>query len=178
MQSYILEQLDARERTRLKLLSPIGVAQRILARHAATLERRSSALQSDTVGAAAAARADAQPQAALREIETRLAAHRSAMLRDVKAHLAPVDGALLQLGARSQRFIDKELSLTNAFNLLNANVVQKRFEEVVVQVENQNADWHAAQPTRDHRTPRRMLNGASISCPTGCWSVGPTSGRQ
>mmetsp|Transcript_6302 Transcript_6302/g.10871 ORF Transcript_6302/g.10871 Transcript_6302/m.10871 type:complete len:355 (+) Transcript_6302:1045-2109(+) len=119
LQTYILEQLDQNERARLKLQSPIGVARRLLKRHATTLERRVQALQTDTE--------------AIARIDARLNAYKTSLDKTIDSHLAPVDGALLQLQSRAHRFIDSELSLSNAVSLLNSSGVQERFEKNVVQ---------------------------------------------
>lgn len=117
LQRFILETLDQRERMRIKLLSPIGVARRTVARLKAALEHRRAALATDT--------------AALQRIEERIGAHRRAMERDLRGQLAAIDGALQQLADRAQSFIDAELVLTNALSLLDTKKVQARFEERV-----------------------------------------------
>lgn len=117
LQRFILETLDQRERMRLKLLSPIGVARRTIARLKAAVDHRRAALAADA--------------AALRAIEDRVAAHRLAMERDMRGQLAAVDGVLSQMGERAQAFIDSELVLTNALSLLDAKKIQARFEERV-----------------------------------------------
>jgi small GTP-binding protein len=117
LQRFILETLDQRERMRIKLLSPIGVARRTVARLKAALEYRRTALDADTK--------------ALQRIEERIATHRHAMERDLRGQLAAIDGALQQLADRSQSFIDSELVITNAFSLIDTKKVQARFEERV-----------------------------------------------
>jgi GTP-binding protein EngB required for normal cell division len=117
LQRFILETLDQRERMRLKLLSPIGVARRTIARLSDAVDHRRAALAADA--------------AALRAIEDRVAAHRRAMERDMRGQLAAIDNVLAQLGERAQAFIDSELVLTNALSLLDAKKIQARFEERV-----------------------------------------------
>ena len=95
-------------------------------------------------------------QEAIARIDARLNAYKTSLDKTIDSHLAPVDGALLQLQcmhthqlpvrsclfihgvvvsvARAHRFIDSELSLSNAVSLLNSSGVQERFEKNVVQV--------------------------------------------
>jgi GTP-binding protein EngB required for normal cell division len=117
LQHFILNTLDQRERMRIKLLSPIGVARRTVARLKEALDYRRTALDADAK--------------ALQRIEERIATHRHAMERDLRGQLAAIDGALQQLADRSQSFIDSELVITNAFSLIDTKKVQARFEELV-----------------------------------------------
>ena len=118
LEGYILRTLDERERLRLKLSSPLGIAQRLVERYLAVAEARKTLLRDDvtTIGA----------------IQAQLTAYEADMRRDFKYHLSHVDNVLLAMADRGNRFFDETIRLGRVFDLVNAEKVRGLFEREVV----------------------------------------------
>src|SRR5262249_52393908 len=80
LESYLATTLDERERLRLKLRNPLGVAARVLARARDTLHVRLGLLADDVAG--------------VEEIERELELYREDLGRDFRLRLADVDNRL------------------------------------------------------------------------------------
>jgi len=118
LESYILRTLDERERLRLKLSNPLGIAQRLVERYLAVVEARKTLLRADvtTIGA----------------IQVQLTAYEADLRRDFKYHLSHVDNVLLAMADRGNRFFDETIRLGRVFDLVNAERVRGLFEREVV----------------------------------------------
>lgn len=118
LESYILRTLDERERLRLKLANPLGVAQRLAERYLRLAERRQVLLREDV--------------ATVRTIEAQLAAYEADMRRDFKYRLSHVDNVLYAMAERGDRFFDDTIRIQRVFDLVNADRVRAMFEREVV----------------------------------------------
>jgi small GTP-binding protein len=118
LEQYILQTLDERERLKLKLLSPLGVAQRLTERYQEVAQARRATLRDDvsTVGA----------------IEADLGMYETEMRRDFKYHLSHVENVLYAMSERGNRFFDDTIRLTRVFDLVNTDRVRGMFEREVV----------------------------------------------
>jgi small GTP-binding protein len=118
LEQYILQTLDERERVKLKLLSPLGVAQRLTERYQEVAKARKVTLRDDvsTVGA----------------IEADLGMYETEMRRDFKYHLSHVENVLYAMSERGNRFFDDTIRLTRVFDLVNTDRVRGMFEREVV----------------------------------------------
>lgn len=118
LESYILETLDERQRIRLKLSSPLGVAQRMTERYLQLAESRKTLLKEDV--------------ATVRTIEAQLAAYEADMRREFKYHLSHVDNVLYGMAQRGNAFFDETIRLQRVFDLVNADRVRGMFEREVI----------------------------------------------
>jgi hypothetical protein len=128
LEGYILRTLDQRERLRLKLSSPLGVAQRLTERYLAVAEQRKTLLHDDV--------------ATVRAIEAQLAAYEADMRRNFKYHLSHVDNVLYAMAERGDRFFDNTIRLQRVFDLVNADKVRGMFEREVVADTAAQVDAH------------------------------------
>jgi small GTP-binding protein len=152
LEAYILRTLDERERIRLKLLSPLGVAQRLAVRYLDFVHDRQALLQGDV--------------ATIETIEAQLAAFESDMRRDFRYHLSYVDNVLHEMMARGMDFFDETVRLGRLFDLLNAERLRGEFDRAVVadtvaQVEshvNEMINWIVDQDFRQWQAVMEYLN--------------------
>jgi len=118
LENYILHTLDERERLRLKLSSPLGIAQRLTDRYLAVTESRRELMRDDVI--------------TVKTIEAQLAAYEADMRRDFKYHLSHVENVLYAMAERGNRFFDETIRLARIFDLVNAERVRGMFERQVV----------------------------------------------
>ncbi len=118
LETHILRTLDERQRLRLKLANPLGVAQRLAKRYLETVAARRALLHEDL--------------AVTRAIEAQLAAYQEGMRRDFKYHLSHVDNALYAMAERGDRFFDETIRLSRILDLVNADRISALFERTVV----------------------------------------------
>ncbi|PKO21033.1 MAG: dynamin [Chloroflexi bacterium HGW-Chloroflexi-1] len=128
LETYILHTLDERERLRLKLANPLGVADRLTERYLEVAEARKTLLKDDV--------------ATVRTIEAQLAAYDADMRRDFKYHLSHVDNVLYAMAERGNQFFDDTIRLTRLFDLINADRVRGMFERAVVADTTAQVDAH------------------------------------
>ncbi|MEJ5199937.1 MAG: dynamin family protein, partial [Anaerolineae bacterium] len=98
LENHILRTLDERQRLRLKLANPLGVARRLTIRYQAAAAERQTLLQEDL--------------ATTRTIEARLAAYQEQMRADFKYRLSHVDNVLYAMAERGRRFFDETIRLS------------------------------------------------------------------
>jgi signal recognition particle receptor subunit beta len=118
LEDYIVETLDERQRLRLKLLNPIGIAGRLAARYRELAATRLALLAGDV--------------AAIDDVERQLALYREDMAREFRFRLADVAGVLQEFEARGMQFFDDTLRLGRVFDLLNKPRVKAEFAKQVV----------------------------------------------
>ena len=128
LEGYILHTLDQRERLRLKLASPLGVAQRLIERYLTIAENRRSLLREDV--------------ATVRTIEAQLVAYEADMRRNFKYHLSHVDNVLYAMAERGDKFFDNTIRIQRVFDLVNADRVRGMFEREVVADTAAQVDAH------------------------------------
>jgi small GTP-binding protein len=110
--------LDERERFRLKLLNPIGVARRAHREASDLVSRRLQVLQGDLV--------------ALDAIETRVVAQAEELSRDFRFRLSDVEKALLEFEKRGNAFFDERLRLGRFRELFDREKLRRDFEAEAV----------------------------------------------
>jgi small GTP-binding protein len=118
LERYIHDALDERSRFRLKLESPLGVADVLARRYLAVADERLGLLASDT--------------AALEDIERQLAQYRADLRRGFELRMSGVEKELLQMEGRGHQYFDDTLRLGRVLDLVNRARVQKEFEDKVV----------------------------------------------
>ena len=128
LEGYILRTLDQRERLRLKLSNPLGVAQRLTERYLTVAENRRNLLHDDV--------------ATVRAIDAQLTAYEADMRRNFKYHLSHVDNVLYAMAERGDKFFDNTIRLQRVFDLVNADKVRGMFEREVVADTAAQVDAH------------------------------------
>ena len=114
--------LDEGERARLKLLSPLGVLQKLIAQIKGAVDERARLLAEDERTVLASART----------IEENLQQYRKEMERNFSHRLGEIENIVLEMGQRGDRFFDDTMRLTRALELVRADRIRRQFEETVV----------------------------------------------
>jgi small GTP-binding protein len=118
LERYLSQTLDEAERVRLKLLNPLGVAERIAARESERTRERLAVLRDDLKGAEA--------------IEGQLDLYRTDLRRDFGRRLHEVDNVVHELNDRADAFFDDTLRFGRVFDLFNADRLRTEFERRVI----------------------------------------------
>jgi GTP-binding protein EngB required for normal cell division len=118
VERFVVETLDEEERVRLKLLSPLGVAQRVADKYLTVVDERLSTLQADF--------------ATLDNIDKQVGLFRDDLGNDFQYHISEIKNILHEMELRGIRFFDDELRLGKAMNLVRGDAMQAEFERVVV----------------------------------------------
>jgi DNA-binding ferritin-like protein (Dps family) len=152
LERYILNTLDEKERLRLKLLNPLGVARRLHERYSVVAEDRLAVLADDF--------------ATIDAVEADLQAYQEDMRRDFRYHLSHIDNSLYAMSDRGMVFFDEMMRLTRIFDLINSAKVREAFEREVVgdtvqQVERQVSeliDWMVERDYKQWQAVMGYLN--------------------
>jgi hypothetical protein len=118
VERYIVETLDEQTRLRLKLLSPLGVAERLVRTYTQAVSERLGVLHEDFQ--------------MLDNIDQQLTAFRNELMRDVEYYLGDIDKLLEEVERRGLKFFDENLRLARTPDLLRSERLQRAFEEEVV----------------------------------------------
>lgn len=131
IERYIVETLDEEQRVRLKLLSPLGVAQRLTDKYLQVVESRLGTLQQDF--------------GTIDNIERQLELFRTDLATDFRYHQTEIEKLLNDFERRGLDFLDQNIAVTNILELRNTRRLGERFErEVVGDVQQQiDARLHA-----------------------------------
>jgi small GTP-binding protein len=162
LEAYLTRTLDDAGRLRLKLLSPVGVALRVLDGVAAAARERLAVVEAD--------------EAALREIDSQLVLHLQEQSREFRLRLAEVEKPLAELEKRGASFLERTLRVRSVLALADrqgiaadfrqevfgglAAAVDKRVEGVVDAVVTGEARLWPAVVERLRR--RRAVHGARM----------------
>ncbi len=118
LEQYILHTLDERERLRLKLLNPLGVAERLVSQYSDAAASRRSLLGEDL--------------RTMATIEGQLAGYEADLRRNFKYHLSHVENVLLSMSDRGNRFFDETIRIGRILDLVNAERIRGMFEREVI----------------------------------------------
>lgn len=118
LEAFLARTLDARERVRLKLLNPVGVADRVLDQTLTTANGSLALLRDDVV--------------TLEDIERQLGLYESDMQREFRYRLSHADNALHEFENRGVAFFDDTLRLGRLFDLLNKSRLKSEYVSRVV----------------------------------------------
>jgi len=115
---YLFNTLDEAERVRLKLLSPLGVMQRLLTETQSFVEQRAALLTEDarTVG----------------DIEDQLRLYSADMEQNFSHRLSEIENIVLSMRGRGDSFFDETIRLGRIFDLIQAKRVRDEFEQDVI----------------------------------------------
>lgn len=152
LERFILQQLDAKERLRLKLDNPLGVASRLLDKYQQVITARQELLRGDFQ--------------TLDTIDSHVNAYAADMQRDFKYQLSHVDNVLYEMAERGDRFFEESLRLGRIFDLLNGEKLRGEFERQVLadtsrEVErhvNELIDWLVDKDYRQWQATMEFVN--------------------
>lgn len=152
LEAYILRQLDAKARLRLKLENPLGVSGRLLERYAGVLADRQSLLKGDFE--------------TLDTVDEQLSAYEQDMRRDFQYQASRVDNILYAMAERGDKFFDEYMRIGRLFDLLNGQKVSNDFNREVVgetsrEIERQvreMIDWMVDKDLRQWRAVTDYLH--------------------
>jgi hypothetical protein len=128
LERYVFETLDERQRLRLKLLTPLGVAERIAARYLAAAAERLALLREDFQ--------------TTENIEAQLGIYREDMQREFRLRLSDLENTLYALEERGDRFFDETLRFSRVMDLLNTQRIREAFEHEVIADAGSAIDGH------------------------------------
>ena len=119
LETCIATTLNVRERIRLKLLNPIGVARRLSARYLALVDADLHVLADDVL--------------AIADIDGLATVFRQDMSREFQHRLSSVDNVLQGFERRGVAFFDDTLRIGRIFDLLNKSRLKAEFARDVIQ---------------------------------------------
>jgi small GTP-binding protein len=119
VETYIFETLDEEQRIRLKLGSPLGVAQRLCDKYLQVVEGRLATLQTDV--------------ATIENIERQLGLFREDIASDFRYHETEVTNILSDFELRGLEFFDETIKVTNMPRMVrDSQGIRNEFEQQVV----------------------------------------------
>lgn len=152
LERYILASLDSRERVRLKLENPLGVADNLVEKYEAAIQSRLELLQGDFQ--------------TLDTIEEQLEAYQADMRRDFQYQSSRVDNVLYEMAERGDRYFEETLRIGRILELVNSERLRGEFERKVVgdtsrhieQHVNELIDWLVERDYRQWQAVMDYLN--------------------
>ncbi len=118
LERYVVDNLDEKERIRLKLLNPLGVSAHLAGKYLDIAGRRLELLKDDF--------------ATLEDIDGQLGVYKEDMRREFRFRLADVDNVLHEFEARGMAFFDDTMRLARFMDLVNKSRMKADFARVVV----------------------------------------------
>lgn len=118
LEEYLFETLDAEERIRLKLLSPLGVMQRLLSQTSASVETRAKLLAEDA--------------RTVSTIDEQLKFYADDMQKNFKHRLAEITNIVLEMRKRGDDFFEDTIRLRHILDLVQKEHIRQEFEHVVL----------------------------------------------
>ena len=118
LEEYVFATLDEEGRIRLKLLSPLGVGERITEKYIKISDERLAVLRDDL--------------ATIDNIDRQLIAYQEDMRRQFTYHLTRVENIIARMLQRGDAFFEETIRLGRVFDLLNKDKIRGEFERQVV----------------------------------------------
>ncbi|HYO48909.1 MAG TPA: dynamin family protein [Chloroflexia bacterium] len=118
LEKYIFTTLDEAGRIRLKLSTPLGVAQRIVVKYQAVARDRMAVLTEDFK--------------TVENIESQLDLYRQDMQREFAGRISQIENIIYDLKERGDAFFDDTLRIARVRDLLNSDKIQREFQDRVV----------------------------------------------
>jgi GTP-binding protein EngB required for normal cell division len=118
LEGYVTDLLDEEGRVRLKLESPLGVVERLLARYGATVEERLGLLKDDFETS--------------ERVEEELRLYVEDVRRDFEARVAEIENIVLEMNERGDRWFDENVRLRNIQDLARREKIEEQFRREVV----------------------------------------------
>ena len=117
-QRYLVQTLDEAGRVQLKLLAPLGVADRLLARYRGVVDERIGLLQEDFK--------------TVEHIDAQIRAYQEDLENEFRPRLASVENIIHETNDRGIAFFDETIRLGRVFDLFNTSKIKAAFEEQVL----------------------------------------------
>ncbi|HYP41267.1 MAG TPA: dynamin family protein [Chloroflexia bacterium] len=118
LEKYIFSTLDEAGRIRLKLSTPLGVAQRVVDKYQAIARDRMAVLAEDFK--------------TVENIESQLELYRQDMQREFVGRISQIENIIYDLKERGDAFFDDTLRIARVRDLLNSDKIQREFQDRVV----------------------------------------------
>ncbi|MDQ3856342.1 MAG: dynamin family protein [Chloroflexota bacterium] len=118
LERYVFDLLDEEGRVRLKLESPLGVAEQLVERYHLGVNERMKLLEQDFKMA--------------QNVESQLQLYREDMRRDFSARLAEIENVIHNMNDRGDAWFDENIKLGRFFELIRRDEIQARFQREVV----------------------------------------------
>ena len=118
LERYILETLDQESRIQLKLLNPLGVAERLAGQYWEAVNERLGLLREDLE--------------TIDNIDRQLDLYKGDMRRDFGFRLSDMENILYEMLSRGMDFFDNAVRLKHVFDLIDVERVRRGFEQRVV----------------------------------------------
>ncbi len=118
LENFVFNTLDQASRLRLKLLSPLVVADRLINGYQASIMARFQLLEQDA--------------RTVENIEQQLEVYREDLRRDFEGRLDRVNNLIYELNQRGDQFFDDVLKVRRLFELVKTNRIRQDFEQRVV----------------------------------------------
>ncbi|MSP12395.1 MAG: GTP-binding protein [Chloroflexi bacterium] len=147
LEAYIFDTLDEESRVRLKLLNPLGVAERLVLAYHGTAQQRLDLLAED--------------MKTIENIEAQLQLYRKDMEADFANRLSRIENLIHEMDNRAEVFFETHIRLTQVRNLMNTDKISKQFEEEVV-ADAADRIEHGVQDLIDWMVDRELRMWQSI----------------
>ena len=157
LERYIVESLDEEGRVRLKLLNPLGIAERLTDRYLKATADRLTVLADDL--------------STIANIERQLEYYQEDMRRQFTYHLTRIENIIHKMNDRGDEFFEETIRIGRVFDLINTDKIRGEFERKVVGdteraidvTINELIDWMVEQDLRvweavNEYIDRRRLN--------------------
>ncbi len=118
LENYLFHTLDEAERIRLKLLSPLGVMQRLLTQTKDSVQQRASLLAEDA--------------RTVETIEEQQRLYREDMEKNFTHRLSEIENIVLEMRNRGNHFFDETIRLGRIFDLIQGERIREEFEREVI----------------------------------------------
>ena len=155
LERYIVTTLDEKERIRLKLRNPIGVALHLIDKYAQIVHERLALLEDDF--------------AIIADVERDTAMYREDLHQQFRYRLADLDNTLYEFENRGMAYFEETVRLLRIFDLVNKPKLQEEFAhqvvadvpQVIEQRVNEIIDWLVSsnirqwQAVQEHVVSRR-----------------------
>lgn len=118
LENYIITTLDEKERIRLKLRNPIGVATHLINKYMQVINSRMQLLEDDFI--------------VMADVERDITTYREDMRQQFRYRLSDVDNVLYEFEDRGMAYFDETMRLARIFDLANKTKLQEAFAREVV----------------------------------------------
>lgn len=130
-QAHLRATLSQASRVRLKLLSPLGVALKVVGEYQAIADGRIGLLAEDT--------------RTLEQVDRQLDLYRTDTQGEFGRHLARIENEMLQMSLRGEAFLDDHMRLLKIADMLNSARMRQAFEQEVVAKTPEHVEAHVQE---------------------------------
>ncbi|HHO56405.1 MAG TPA: GTP-binding protein, partial [Trueperaceae bacterium] len=126
LEHFIENSLASNSRIKLKLLNPLGVAERIAKDFSQIIDKRQSLLEDD--------------KKTLSEVDRQLMQYEKDTERELNNHMARIKNILLEVEKRGEIFFDETIRTRNILNLMKTDRIKRDFESQVIKSVDKDID--------------------------------------